>query len=763
MNFIGVLAIIAACALIVLSCLIITGFVTTGNKGNSESVSIEYDNENNKIQIGLESDSQLSYDDLIAYILDNKATIISKEYVDDNGEIDLSYLPDGNYSVIVTEGGSTVLGKLGFEVTDSEYSDDFTINFDFDEISGELNLDIIGDLSLDDLNAIILNSNGNVIAMPEITDGSIDLSDLAEGDYSVIISDGAGNIVGNFDLTVGGNGDIDDSGKIQSGTVGGSSPKQVMTIYSDVSGAVYLRYKSFGDYYGQGWSEAEEYDGTLTDSYGVEAGLNYLTGTVLENSGYTAHEMIILNYSSQYFLPSYLQMNLEAYEYEVQTSDVVYSGDTSVTYKAMYYDYDYLTHSGFSETSYGYEELLYRNWVYDNYLAVPSSTYDYLENIIQEQGFASSDSDCIIKIAEYIKNSANYNLDYPRALDSEQDIVVSFLRDYKEGICQHYASAATLLYRAVGIPARYVIGYLGKTTAGVAVPVTSDKAHAWVEVYLDGIGWIQVDTTGSESENRQKLVLTAANKYAEYDANGDNVIYADPEAFVYDKKFGTLLEQGYTYSVGISGCQTGAGKSESVFDYFILYDPDGKDVTAEYEIDLKPGVLQIYYESLVLTSSSAEKIYDGTALVSHDYEITDGVLMDGHFIAVEFIKSRTKAGTTLNDFTVTVYDENGNDVTEFYKIIRNCGVLKITARALTVYAGSAEKAYDGTPIVVDTYTISGELANGDFFYDVTVEGYQLERGRSESTVTRVVILNSNGEDVTQNYAVTCEKGTLKVT
>ena len=39
-------------------------------------------------------------------------------------------------------------------------------------------------------------------------------------------------------------------------------------------------------------------------------------------------------------------------------------------------------------------------------------------------------------------------------MDDEADVVVAFLTKYKEGICQHYASAATLLFRELGIPAR---------------------------------------------------------------------------------------------------------------------------------------------------------------------------------------------------------------------------------------------------------------------------------------------------------------------
>ena len=57
---------------------------------------------------------------------------------------------------------------------------------------------------------------------------------------------------------------------------------------------------------------------------------------------------------------------------------------------------------------------------------------------------------------------------------------MSFLESYREGICQHYATAATAMYRALGIPARYVVGYMGQTEAGEWTEITLKDAHAWV-------------------------------------------------------------------------------------------------------------------------------------------------------------------------------------------------------------------------------------------------------------------------------------------
>ena len=77
-----------------------------------------------------------------------------------------------------------------------------------------------------------------------------------------------------------------------------------------------------------------------------------------------------------------------------------------------------------------------------------------------------------------------------------------FLFDNHLGYCQHYASAATLLYRMYGIPARYVTGYKAnrrvftETENGEWIAsVTGTEAHAWTEIFMEGYGWIPVEVT----------------------------------------------------------------------------------------------------------------------------------------------------------------------------------------------------------------------------------------------------------------------------
>lgn len=88
----------------------------------------------------------------------------------------------------------------------------------------------------------------------------------------------------------------------------------------------------------------------------------------------------------------------------------------------------------------------------------------------------------------------------PDRTSSALDGVENFLSVTQEGYCVQFASATVLLLRACGIPARYVEGYIvteleEDPSGGYTGSVHDYQAHAWAEVYFDGIGWIPYETT----------------------------------------------------------------------------------------------------------------------------------------------------------------------------------------------------------------------------------------------------------------------------
>ena len=70
-----------------------------------------------------------------------------------------------------------------------------------------------------------------------------------------------------------------------------------------------------------------------------------------------------------------------------------------------------------------------------------------------------------------------------------------FLLESKRGYCTHFATAFVLLARSQGMPARYVQGFCVPMKTAGEVSVYNDMAHAWPEVYFEGVGWIPFEPT----------------------------------------------------------------------------------------------------------------------------------------------------------------------------------------------------------------------------------------------------------------------------
>lgn len=96
-------------------------------------------------------------------------------------------------------------------------------------------------------------------------------------------------------------------------------------------------------------------------------------------------------------------------------------------------------------------------------------------------------------ISDYLDGLADYDLSASPPPDGA-DYVLYFLNESHRGYCMQFASAGTLMLRALGVPARYVSGFTAYS-AGGETEVPDSSAHAWVEIYLDGYGWYPVDMT----------------------------------------------------------------------------------------------------------------------------------------------------------------------------------------------------------------------------------------------------------------------------
>lgn len=129
--------------------------------------------------------------------------------------------------------------------------------------------------------------------------------------------------------------------------------------------------------------------------------------------------------------------------------------------------------------------------------SVPLRVYTLAGRLIADE---PSYYEKVIRVQDYVRQVAAYDLEAPLPGD-ERDVVDYFLFDAPSGFCTYYASAMAVLLRMQEIPARVVTGY----APGVFVveqgnfEVTGDLAHAWVEVYFPGYGWIPFEPTPSQT------------------------------------------------------------------------------------------------------------------------------------------------------------------------------------------------------------------------------------------------------------------------
>lgn len=152
-------------------------------------------------------------------------------------------------------------------------------------------------------------------------------------------------------------------------------------------------------------------------------------------------------------------------------------------------------------------ERNYRSYVYENFLEYPAGQLPELTAFLEESGFRQGDLyDSVYDVLTYLQKTAVYNLKVESA-PRGKDFVEYFLFESHEGYCAHFASAAVLMLRYLGVPARYATGYsvsaseFSGMAGGEYMAVVRDRqAHAWAEVYLDGVGWIPVEVTpGAEA------------------------------------------------------------------------------------------------------------------------------------------------------------------------------------------------------------------------------------------------------------------------
>lgn len=443
----------------------------------------------------------------------------------------------------------------------------------------------------------------------------------------------------------------------------GSLPSHevVFSISSNITGTVYLKARdcSYYDFEAQLWkvysarrANSQEALSEMSDTanvarrYGIEKGC----ATIYRN-GYNV-----------FTIPTYASYNFAG----------ILSGDS---YSVEYY----AGGLGRYYKSWSVQDAVYvKDDQMAKYLQISPYMKEELWKIIEDKEL---DGD-LFAAARYISSMDKYNYLY-KIPDDVGDEILWFLTDESaEGVCAHFARATAIMYRALGIPARYCVGFVADTVAGEVTDVTADRAHAWVELFIDG-HWIMIDTTGGGNggitndddlgqdpvKEKQTLDLTVARRTKIYDGEEAGFEISSVRGLLTGHK--AVIEKKYK-NVG--------NYSLYASDVRVL-DENDNDVTKNYKVNasvIAKDALVIEAREITIKSKSANKTYDGAPLTCKDFEIISGSLVNGDIVFVEYSSSQILPGTAENVMEkIKICDKNGNDVTTNYKVKTESGVLTV--------------------------------------------------------------------------------------
>lgn len=114
--------------------------------------------------------------------------------------------------------------------------------------------------------------------------------------------------------------------------------------------------------------------------------------------------------------------------------------------------------------------------------------------------------ECVEAVADFVRSEVAY---VPGATSVSATAQEAW--DRRKGVCQDMSHVTIGLLRAMGIPARYVSGYLYPETTSVMGDVVKGESHAWVE-YFSG-SWVGIDPTNGARESQRHIVIGYGRDY----------------------------------------------------------------------------------------------------------------------------------------------------------------------------------------------------------------------------------------------------------
>ena len=444
------------------------------------------------------------------------------------------------------------------------------------------------------------------------------------------------------------------------------------------------------------------------------------------------------------------------------------------------------------------EEAQYREFVYENYLEIDQDLKTLLLEIARENGISADLPVCLEEVASLMRSNkyGEYDLEWSEknTYPENSDMVTEFLTGIQKGVCRHFAAATVMMFRALGIPARYAYGSVVYLEAGETLEYNG-AGHAWAEVYIDGRGWTIVDGTFDPNEitgmapptSFPESALPSGPSTTPYPEKEDTAFPEDsgltddvedpddvdfPDPTFPESSGGSGGSGTPGGSSGGSGTPGGSDESgESGGGSSIpggsedpgggSSAPGGSEGPGEGSA---PEVLPDERVWITISTADMTCTYDGLV---HSYPvawISKGALCEGHRLVVTMNAKISSPGNCINDFSeYHILDAQDKDVTHLYAIAFDYGTLTMKPRSITIRPYDESKEYDGRPLIATRW----QLTHGNLVYghqlSVALTGEQTGVGSSDAYVRNIKIIDSQtGLDVTEHYKITSLPGTLTV-
>lgn len=281
---------------------------------------------------------------------------------------------------------------------------------------------------------------------------------------------------------------------------------------SDYTLPAFFRTTSFKDYTGEKWTNSDYYSSDNISEGSINP-LCFAANKISQVVDAASYDITYFKKGKKFPVPAYeltnnQDLNSESYSLTSPTkapteeypNASTYSTSGIGFYPASGYTVPLLLECEYSSNAITSDELKYREYVKDNYLNVAPKYKEYFLNLAEELEIKVDDSfSYIAKINDFFKDyqMLDLNTTEMKAFPEDVDDIFYFMEESKSGLSNHFANATTLFYRSLGVPARYVEGYFSLPSEMGEPPIVVGGlfAHSWVEIYIDNVGWMMIDTS----------------------------------------------------------------------------------------------------------------------------------------------------------------------------------------------------------------------------------------------------------------------------